>query len=204
MFCPQCGTETLEQLKFCKKCGVDLRRVQTAIGRSGADAPTNEWVTHWNHVALEEHREKLDRKKKKTPEEKRVEEIKAGVITSLVGLGLVIFLSIFFDAVAETVAGPESNILRAIPFVGLIPLLVGVGLIINGMVVSKRLVELKRNRLDQPVEPVRLPVADTSRGFGLPEPAQSPVSDFSVTEPTTTRLREPLPAPPSQAGNKQD
>ena len=40
---------------------------------------------------------------------KRLEEIKAGVITSSVGFGLMVFLGLLFNAIASTMDGPEAT-----------------------------------------------------------------------------------------------
>jgi hypothetical protein len=200
MFCPQCGTETHEPIKFCKQCGTNLRRVMGVMGKGGAGFKAAE-TDDWNRAALEEWREEKAARKKKTPEEKRFEEIKAGVITGSVGLGVFIFLNVLFPAIARIVPDDVAPIIRAIPFAGLIPLLIGLGIIFNGLFISKRIVELKRRQEqgDQPM-PLRdqqMPlfnVPNTSPVARLAESSQSPVSDFSVTEPTTTKLREPVPS----------
>jgi len=193
MFCPQCGTETHEPIKFCKQCGTNLRRVMGVMGKGGAGFKPSESVD-WEKEGLEERKEKRAARNKKTPEEKRFEEIKAGVITSSVGLGVMIFLGFLFNAFAENVSHPADDILRAIPFVGVIPFLIGLGIIFNGLFISKRIVELKRRQeqRDQPMPLFNVP--NTSPVARLAEGSQSPVSDFSIAEPTTTKLREPVSA----------
>jgi len=193
MFCPNCGTETREPLKFCKQCGVNLRRVHGVMGKGGAGIVSNSPVS-WDQVALEEYQEERERKRRKTPEEKRLNEIKGGVIVSSVGLGIMIFFSFLFDAIANTVPAPEANILRSLWAVGLVPFLVGVGLIFNGLVVSKKLVELRRRQEQAAPQPLFSTVPSTSPVPQLPEAGQPPVADYSITESTTTKLREPAPA----------
>ena len=189
MFCPQCGNETTEALKFCKRCGADLRRVVKAM--SGKVDPGD-----WGRAMLEEYQEERLRKKMKTAEEKRIEEIKAGVITSSVGVGVTIFLTIFFSALASTQAGNEAVILKAIPFAGLIPLFVGLGLIFNGMVVSKKLQAQNRPNEQMWAPPQSIVSPETSPIQQLTE--GTPGLDFSVTDQTTTRLKEPIPVPTSR------
>jgi hypothetical protein len=190
MYCPSCGTEASDQTKYCTKCGVNLRRVRGVLGwasgRGGADS---------ERAALEDLRSARRAQKKKTPEEKRLEEIKSGVITSSVGFGLMIFLSFLFDAVASTIDGPTSNILRSLWAVGLIPFMIGAGIIFNGLFVSKRIVELKRQQEKEDQQPPLFSAPNTSPVARLVEPSQSPISDFSITETTTTKLREPVSAP---------
>jgi hypothetical protein len=194
MFCPQCGTETNEPIKFCKQCGTNLRRVMGVMGKGGAGFKTGESVD-WEKEGLEARRERRAARNKKTPEEKRFEEIKAGVITSSVGLGVMIFLGLLFGAISQTVNPDAAWILRAIPFAGVIPFLIGLGIIFNGLFISKRIVELK-HRQEQRDQPMPLfTVPNTSPVARLAESSQPPISDFSIAEPTTTKLREPVSAP---------
>jgi hypothetical protein len=201
MYCPSCGTEVSDQTKYCTKCGVNLRRVKGVLGKGGAGVKKgDDWEPFW----LEERRARNEARKKKTPEVKRLEEIKAGVITSSVGFGLMVFLSLLFNAIASTIEGPGGNILRSLWAVGLIPFLIGLGILFNGLFVSKRIVELKRQQeqKDQQSPLFSAPnTLDTSPVARLVEPSQSPISDFSVTETTTTKLREPVAAPSPRDAN---
>ena len=201
MYCPSCGTEVSDQTKYCTKCGVNLRRVKGVLGKGGAGVKKgDDWEPFW----LEERRSRNEARKKKTPEVKRLEEIKAGVITSSVGFGLMVFLSLLFNAIASTMEGPEANILRSLWAVGLIPFLIGLGILFNGLFVSKRIVELKRQqeRYDQQSPLFSAPnTLDTSPVARLVEPSQPQISDFSVTETTTTKLREPVAAPSPRDAN---
>ena len=201
MYCPSCGTEVSDQTKYCTKCGINLRRVKGVLGKGGAGVKKwDDWDPFW----LEERRAMNEARRKKTPEVKRLEEIKAGVITSSVGFGLMVFLSLLFDAVASTIEGPGGNILRSLWAVGLIPFMIGLGILFNGFFVSKRIVELKRQQeaKDQQSPLFSAPnTLDTSPVAQLVEPSQSPISDFSVTESTTTKLREPVAAPSPRDAN---
>jgi hypothetical protein len=192
MYCPSCGTETSDQTKYCTKCGVNLRRVKGVLGKGGAGPKQGE---DWGQFLLEERKARGDARKKKTPEEKRLEELKAGVITSSVGFGLMVFLSLLFDAIASTIDGPEGNILRSLWAVGLIPFMIGLGIVFNGLFVSKRIVEMKRQQELKDQQSPLFSAPNTSPVVRLVEPSQYPVSDFSVTETTTTKLREPVESP---------
>lgn len=191
MFCPSCGTETREALKFCKQCGTNLKRVQGVMNKGGAGVRKNA-ASNWTEAFWEDHEEEREREKKKLPEEKRLEEIKAGVITTSVGVALMIFLSFLFEAIANSTDGPGANILRSLWAVGLIPTLVGLGITFNGLVISKRLVELKKQQAAKAPQPMFAAVPNTSPVAQLNE-AQSQLADYSITEPTTTKLREPVP-----------
>ena len=192
MYCPSCGTEASDQTKYCTKCGVNLRRVRGVLGKGGASIRKgDEWESAW----VEDRRARIEARRKKTPEEKRLEEIKGGVITSSVGFGLMVFLSFLFDAIATTVDGPASNILRTLWVVGLIPFMVGLGVLFNGLIVSKRIVEVKRRQEQKDQQLPLFSAPNTSQVARLVEPSQSPISDCSITETTTTKLREPVSVP---------
>ncbi|MGH9839264.1 MAG: zinc ribbon domain-containing protein [Blastocatellia bacterium] len=197
MFCPQCGTETLEQLKFCKKCGINLRRVQGVMGKGGAGYLADQAGVDWEREARDERRQR----RKRSPEEKRLNEIKGGVITSSVGLGVTIFLSFLFDAIANIVDPEVQGILRAIPFVGVLPFLIGLGVIFNGVFIGKRLVELKRREEERERPMPLFSAPNTTPVAHLVEGAQSPIADFSIAEPTTKTLREPAPVPATRDTN---
>jgi hypothetical protein len=200
MFCPQCGTETHESLKFCKQCGTNLRRVQNAIGRGGSGLKLE---ADLELAALDMEREERSHKRKRLPEEKRLEEIKAGVITTSVGFAFMVFLYFLFDAISRIVGPDVAPILRAIPLAGLIPFMVGLGIIFNGLFISKRIVELKgRQETRDERQPSLFVVPNTPPVSRLTEGSQTPASDFSVTEPTTTKLREPVEAKASRDTGK--
>jgi len=120
-----------------------------------------------------------------TPEVKRYNEIKAGVIVSSVGVGLTIFLAIFMQGIALRVTPETAEIITRIWVAGIIPFLVGLALIVNGVVVSKKIVEAfereqnKSKSLDEGPAPRGLRSADTSEFV----PA-----NFSVTDQTTRHL----------------
>ncbi|MGE0130057.1 MAG: hypothetical protein AB7U82_18390 [Blastocatellales bacterium] len=192
MYCPSCGTESNDQTKYCTKCGVNLRRVKGVLGKGGANVRDG---VDWQRATLEDWEAEREAQRKKTPEEKRLNEIKAGVITGSVGLGVMIFLSLLFDAIANTVDGPEANILRSLWAVGLIPFLIGLGIIFNGFFISRRIVELKRRQQQNNQQLPVFSAPNTSPVARLVEPSQSPISDFSIAEPTTTKLREPVSVP---------
>jgi len=170
------------------------------MGKGGAGAIGNSSV-NWDRVALEEYKEDLERRKKKTPEEKRFEEIKGGIITTCVGLGLMIFFNLLFDAIANSVGRPEANILRSLWAIGLVPFLVGLGVTFNGLIVSKRLIELKKQQSLDFRQPSFSEVPITAPVTRLGEASQSSISDYSITESTTTKLREPIPSQSSRDTN---
>lgn len=198
MYCPACGIEASDQTKYCTKCGVNLRRVKGVLGKGGASVRDG---VDWQRATLQDWEAEREARRKKTPEEKRLNEIKGGVITSSVGLGVMIFLSLLFDAIANTVDEPASNILRSLWAVGLVPFLIGLGIIFNGFFIGRRIVELNQRQEQSDQQLPLFSAPNTSPVARLVEPSQSPVSDFSIAEPTTTKLREPVSVSPPRDTN---
>src|SRR5205085_4322939 len=132
-------------------------------------------------------KEQSERERGITPEMKRYNEIKAGVIVSSVGIGVMIFLNVLMQGIILSGQNPPSDaaILSRIWLAGIIPFFVGFALIINGLFVSKRQVELARRGaiadgvLKAANEPSMLSSADTAE-FITPR--------FGVTEGTTKHL----------------
>ena len=191
MFCPQCGSTQSEELKFCKVCGVNLHAVMQVVTAREPEEKfdwSKTWVQEIFLSAEEKKRRKaeLELQRGITPEVRRYNEIKAGVIVGSVGLALSIFLFVFMGGlIASGKVTPEAaEILSRLWVAGVIPMFVGLALIINGTVVSKKLVELsKRDRkpegLAGAADPRQLRPADTSEFAAAP---------FSVTEQTTKHL----------------
>jgi hypothetical protein len=176
MFCPGCTVPVTDDTKFCKSCGANLRGVREAMqGRGGQFDWSKTWVAEM--FMTEEERE---RRRGVTPEQKRMNEIKAGVITTLAGLGAMIFLRFFLAAVAD--ANPEgegAEIIRRVWLAGVVPFLVGIGLLFNGIFLSKHSVK-------QAAPPALVPLpSPTTNQLG-----EAPRTHASVVEHTTAHLPE--------------
>jgi hypothetical protein len=185
MFCPQCGAQADKTIKYCKQCGMQLNRVRGVMARGGAGYKTAQDAAEGQ--PSEEQRERRGHRRKKTPEEKRIDEIKAGVITTSVGAGITIFFSLLFEAIANATGDkPGADILRSLWAVGLVPVFIGLGLLINGLFISKRLVALQQ--AEAQAQPASVPVLDTAPVAQLPPADAQAVADFSVTEHTTAKL----------------
>jgi len=138
---------------------------------------------------LKRRKEEIERQRGITPEMKRHNEIKAGVITGTVGIGIAIFLYVFMQGIilSGNVTPNSAEILSRLWIAGVLPLFVGIALIINGLFVSKKLLETARrdsqnaaNSLEQQPNRQSLEPAGTTE-FAPP--------GFSVTEQTTKHLR---------------
>ncbi|MFN2512374.1 MAG: hypothetical protein ABR568_13150 [Pyrinomonadaceae bacterium] len=183
-------------MKFCKSCGANLYAVRQVVDTRDTDEKfdwSKTWVAEMFQSAEEAKRRKaeLERHQGITPEVKRYNEIKAGVITASVGLALAIFLFVFMEGIISggRVSRNAAEILSRLWIAGVIPLFVGMALIVNGLFVSKKLVEVARRSsergksLEQPdTNPLSLRSADTTEFIP---------SSFSVTEETTRHLRGP-------------
>ena len=186
MFCPKCGSTQGDQLKFCKSCGANLFAVRQVVDTRDT-AEGFDWSKTW--VAdMFMRKEELERQRGITPEMKRSNEIKAGIITGTVGIGIAIFLYVFMQGIilSGKVTPGSAEILSRLWIAGVIPLFVGIALIINGVLVSKKL-EIARPEsqnatasLTEESNPQLLKAADVTE-FETP--------GFSVTEHTTKHLR---------------
>lgn len=191
MICPRCSNNQTDEVKFCTVCGANLQAVRQAL-----DGPPVEERFNWNNTWLAEMFLSAEEQKRRkaaiqlargiTPEIKRYNEIKAGVITSASGIALAIFLFVFMGGIAASgkVTPDAATIITNLWVVGVIPLLVGMALIVNGLIVSKKLVELanrekRQQELDAAATPPGLRAANTNEFLSTP---------FSVTEQETQHL----------------
>lgn len=188
MFCPKCGNEANAEVKFCRKCGANLQGVSEAMTGRGGSKPID-WDKTWVKEMLMSQEER-ERRQGKTPEVKRMEEIKGGVITTAVGLGAMIFLYFFLGAVAATEGGKDAMIISKVWLAGLVPFFVGLALIFNGLFISKRIVKLKQQQLDE-LQAAQAPMLPTANTNQLPEVETPYTTPYSVTERTTYHLQQP-------------
>ena len=190
MLCPRCSSNQSDDIKFCTFCGANLQAVREAM-----EAPdkkfdwSNTWVAEmFNSSQVNELRKReLERQLGITPEVKRYNEIKAGVIVSCVGIGVSIFLYWFMQAIAgQPGNAQDAEILRRIWVAGLIPLMVGVALIINGVVVSKKMVEVME-RTPKGTKEFES-AGPTPRNLRPAETNEFIPANMSVTDQTTRHL----------------
>jgi hypothetical protein len=169
---------------YAVRQAVDTRETNEKVDRS------KPWFAEMalSDAESKRRREELDHRRGITPEVRRYNEIKAGVITGSIGLALAIFLNVFMLGLvlSGNVSPDTAEILSRIWVVGVIPLFVGMALLINGVFVSKRLAEIARQAAqttssltEKNTNPLELRSADNTE-FVSP--------GFSVTEETTKHL----------------
>ena len=189
MVCPRCAANQSDDIKFCTSCGANLQAVREALEVRDPGKKfdwNNTWLAEMlmSGQAAQLHKAELERQMGLTPEVKRYNEIKAGVIVSSVGIGLAVFLHEFMEAVAAQAAPHAAEILTHLWVVGFIPFMVGVALIINGVVVSKKIVEAaEREKGMKAVEG-----GAETRGLRPADTNEFIPSNFSVTDGTTRHL----------------
>jgi hypothetical protein len=189
MFCPQCGSNQSDDVKFCKTCGGNLSAVRQAVAMRDK-VEKFDWSKTWvaemflSEGEREKRKEQLDRERGITPEIKREKELKAGVITLCIGVGVSIFLYVIMNGVIGTLRNPgqEVEILSRIWIAGVIPFFVGLGLILASLFVGRnRIKQGTTDALDGVNTHESLPATDTERIANPP---------FSVTDQTTRHLEE--------------
>lgn len=189
MICPRCASNQGDDIKFCTSCGANLQAVREAL-----QAPDLAGKFNWNNTWVadmfmsgqmaEARKQEMERRLGITPEVKRYNEIKAGVIVSCVGVGVSIFLFFLMNAVANQNAH-DGELLRTLWLAGVIPFMVGLALIINGVVVSKKMVEVMEREHNKTKS---LEEGPAPRGLKSPDTNEFIPTNFSVTDSTTRHL----------------
>lgn len=190
MFCPGCGIQITADIKFCKSCGTNLRGVREAMTTRGEQF---DWSKTWvaEMFMTEDERE---RRRGVTPEQKRNNELRAGVITTAVGIGSMIFLYFFLGTIARVEGGKDAEILSRVWLAGIVPFFVGLALLFNGLVLRKRELAAPQTEprpvYQQPPVPQPIPAKTTDQLLLEAETNADARADFSVTEHTTAHLPE--------------
>jgi hypothetical protein len=153
MFCPKCGQEDPKSSQFCRACGTELQVVRTALERP--DAITTSAITAREEIGLaiaskiKEFESSHDLRRAvyellpaierflESPEEKRLhsqerrlQHIREGVLTSAVGLAVAL---LFMVLKSYKVTVDYADILVIASLVGLAILVIGLGIVINGL-----------------------------------------------------------------------
>ena len=191
MICPRCASNQSEDIKFCTSCGANLQAVREAL-----QAPDSAGKFNWNNTwvaemfmsgqANELRKREMERQLGITPEIKRYNEIKAGVIVSCVGIAVSIFLYFIMHAIAAQ--NPrDAELLNSIWLAGVIPFMVGLALIINGVVVSKRMVQIMEREQNR-AKSLDEGSAPAARGLKPADTNEFIPANYSVTDSTTRHL----------------
>jgi hypothetical protein len=191
MICPRCASNQSDDIKFCTSCGANLQAVREVLDVRDSGKKfdwSDTWVAEMfmSGKAQELRKLEMERRLGITPEIKRYNEIKAGVIVSSVGVGLAIFLAIFMQGIVGKVEPDVVPIITRIWIAGIIPFMVGLALIVNGLVVSKRIVEAmeREHQRDKSLEETPAP-----RGLRTADTSEFIPAGTSVTEHTTRHLQ---------------
>jgi hypothetical protein len=226
MFCPGCGFQVNDDLKYCRQCGANMHSVRDALSsRSGGEKfdLSKKW---WAGMFYSpEDVERLSgimptpEEKRLREEKKRFNEIKGGVITGMVGVSVMIVFYFFFGAVAKAADPQAAEIVSKLWMLGIIPTLIGAGLLINGFFISRRLAELSEQAARAALSAARAPIAQSgappdARPKAIPNAIPNAIEDvleaqttnqlmvdaapaagYSVTEDSTAHLLDSVPAP---------
>ena len=197
MYCPKCGSNQSDELKFCKSCGANLYAVRQAVAtrEAGETEEKFDWSKTWVAEMLLSEEENKRRKAEKerqlgiTPEMKRANEVKGGVITIFAGIGLMVFLFVFMQGLIKSGVLPAhvAVILSHVWIAGVIPFFVGIGLVTNGLIFSKRLSGVADKQLSAGTDPQHIEAGHPS--LRSPDTTEFITPEFSVTEGTTKHLR---------------
>ena len=106
-------------------------------------------------------------------------------------VALTIFLAIFMQGVAATLPPNEAEIVSRLWVAGFIPFFVGLALIINGLVVSRKqaeIIERERKRVNSLENGIPELNAATPRTLRPAETNEFIPTPFSVTDQTTRHL----------------
>jgi hypothetical protein len=184
-----------DELKFCKSCGVNLDAVRQAAAMRGT-GDKFDWSRTWvaemflSESERKRRNEQIERERGITPAMKRYTEIKAGVITSSVGVAVMIVLYVLMQGIilSGRPSVSDAAILSHLWVAGVIPFFVGLALVVNGLFVSKRQLEIASHGahavgLQSEGEKPELRPADTAEfvppSFGVTEGTTKHLSNFS-------------------------
>lgn len=211
MFCPGCGSEERQASQFCRACGSDLRTVRMSLERpdsiTASAATAREEIGRAVAQKIREIEGARDfervaedvlpqiEKFLESPEEKRLRRMRAGVITGAFGLGMcivgLVLSSIIFGEVAAALTVGGAGL-------GFLMFLVGLGLLINGKMLSRPRSGVEdhspdakvQNLLDAGYIPELRPNGEAQPLFRSQTTSNlSQTSGSSVTEHTTHHLK---------------
>jgi len=199
MFCPYCAAEDRDKSQFCRSCGAELHIVRTALQRpdsiTASAASAREEIGRAIAARIREIKKDGDlrhvvedvlpkvEKFLESPEERRLRQIREGVISAAVGLAV----SLLFLFVSPFTNGGREQMLTLIAAgAGLVPFLVGIGLIINArwFTVPVRTLD-RRQSVAKGITSAEFSTGSLEDDFPSPRSSSLP----SVTEGTTRQLK---------------
>jgi hypothetical protein len=193
MFCPRRGSSQGDELKFCTVCGANLYAVRQVVDTREASQKFDWSKTRVAEMFMsgeEAQRRQLEMERWQgiTPATRRYQEIKAGIITTSTGLGVAAVLFLLMEGIIRsgTVSPAAAEILGQLWIAGIIPVLVGIALIVNGYFVSRKIVELAAQ--GKQLVPGSQEKEAESRSLRPADTTEFVPSSFSVTEGTTKHL----------------
>jgi hypothetical protein len=212
MYCPNCGNKEDQLIQFCRTCGTDLRVIRGSLEApeqpSASSMAARDEVVRavaakvqegnwWQLGAMVPEVERLSESPQmrelrifREAEIQRLRRLRAGVITSAVGLGTILLLLLLSTAKPDLLllAGPS-----------LVVLLVGLGIIINGLVFTvpkgspfSALTNKQQNDSSTELSTSAETSADLS-------PARPLFPPYTVTDQTTRHLSSELIKPPPRS-----
>jgi hypothetical protein len=202
MWCPRCGSsqrvwwrtqDVLEELTFCKECGANLYAVREVVDKPEKSTKSLTgtrpgWLRGFNPPRRQLGGNTLEIARGLTPEVKRYNEIKGGIITGSVGVALMIFLHVFMPGIiiGGKVPNDAAEILSRIWIAGVIPVFVGLALIFNGVFISKKALASSKRAPNSTSELT----GDETPALRSANTAEFLPANFSVTENTTRHLNQ--------------
>jgi hypothetical protein len=139
MYCPSCGNEERQLSQFCRACGTDLRVVRNSLERPDSITASAVSAREQIGVAVADQIRQLRTGKDlehvaeevlpafekflESPEERRLRRLRAGVVTASIGFAL--SLVSMFQAISR------GDLFILLP--GLITLMIGLGIVVNGL-----------------------------------------------------------------------
>ena len=195
MYCPSCGSDERQPSQYCRVCGVDLRGVRQTLERPDSITASAISARQQISLAIAERIRQVETGKDlehiaedvlpqiekflESPEERRLRRIRAGLMTTAIGLAATL------GALIVVLNDGEYVPMLVLP---IILFMVGVGIMVNGFwftLPRKQFPEPDLNSL-QP-EMFELPQRQITQNIS---PAYPPLTNSSVTEHTTHHLRE--------------
>lgn len=196
MFCPQCGAREDQPKQFCRGCGADLRMVRSALTKSEHPQPSpsaRDEISRVLALKINELYSANDLKKVaedvlpqiekflESPEEKRLRRLRNGVILAGIGMGAMIVGPLLSGMLHE-------RELQMIGALGIVPFLIGLATLINGVLFS-----LPRKRATQFMAdasvPMTVPLMSNKPAVATNELLpDNPPRPTSITEHTTHQL----------------